>query len=467
MERVTNIHSVEDSNGDVPMESIDIIDIEEDEVDTGGMAFQVEILNHTRQELEKRQLVASLVLLCSIAHALHLLQLLSSSVRSRVNEGYPHREERRRELMSYLVQTERCRDIIRWRMTKGKNQSNESGQGVRELLRWTEEMDYILLTAFTEEMNRGNRIGGNWTPEAYAHVVAALVAGGVGEVTKQHVKNRMKTAKEKFSEAFDLFNSLSGFAWNPITRRFEAEDEVWADFIRDKPQATKWRTMQIRHYDLLKGLFGADRAGGQRAKSGKQILKNYENQTIDLNEGGEDTSMHDQEGTTQEDVQNSAPNVEAFSPASAPSNQSTGTPGSRGTKRKAPMVDLIESQVEKMSVGIGLVAEALNSSNDISDKLHNVAERQVTVAERQVAATERRNDIYLEQLTVLRQSRSRVYTEAEVWELLCELNVMDALRMQCYEFLCTNEQKKRLIFGVPPHMRIQTLFQMMSEAGHK
>ncbi|KAJ1376778.1 Myb/SANT-like domain [Sesbania bispinosa] len=436
MERVTNIHSVEDSNGDVPMESIDIIDIEEDEVDTGGMAFQVEILNHTRQELEKRQLVASLVLLCSIAHALHLLQLLSSSVRSRVNEGYPHREERRRELMSYLVQTERCRDIIRWRMTKGKNQSNESGQGVRELL--------------------------------------SIVAGGVGEVTKQHVKNRMKTAKEKFSEAFDLFNSLSGFAWNPITRRFEAEDEVWADFIRDKPQATKWRTMQIRHYDLLKGLFGADRAGGQRAKSGKQILKNYENQTIDLNEGGEDTSMHDQEGTTQEDVQNSAPNVEAFSPASAPSNQSTGTPGSRGTKRKAPMVDLIESQVEKMSVGIGLVAEALNSSNDISDKLHNVAERQVTVAERQVtvaerqvAATERRNDIYLEQLTVLRQSRSRVYTEAEVWELLCELNVMDALRMQCYEFLCTNEQKKRLIFGVPPHMRIQTLFQMMSEAGHK
>ncbi|KAJ1417741.1 Myb/SANT-like domain [Sesbania bispinosa] len=186
-------------------------------------------------------------------------------------------------------------------------------------------------------MNRGNRIGGNWTPEAYAHVVAALIDGGVGEVTKQHVKNKMKTTKEKFAEAFDLFNSLSGFAWNPTTRRFEAEDEVWEDFIRDKPHATKWRTMQIRHYNLLKGLFGADRAGGQRAKCGKQILKNYENQTIDLNDGGEDTSMHDQDVTNHKDVQNSAPNVESFSPASAPSNQSTGTPRSRGTKRKAPM----------------------------------------------------------------------------------------------------------------------------------
>ncbi|KAJ1402277.1 hypothetical protein SESBI_28172 [Sesbania bispinosa] len=228
----------------------------------------------------------------------------------------------------------------------------------------------------------------------------------------------MKTTKEKFAEAFDLFNSLSGFAWNPTTRRFEVEDEVWEDFIKDKPQATKWRTMQIRHYDLLKGLFGADRAGGKKPN-----------------------------GTNHEDVQNSAPNVELFSPASAPSNQSTRTPGSRGTKRKAPMVDLIESQVEKMSVEIGLVAEALNSSTAISDKLHNVAERQVMVVERQVAAIERRNDIYHEQLTVLRQSRSRVYTEAEVWDLLCELNVLDPYRMQCYEYLCSNEQKKRLIFG--------------------
>ncbi|KAJ1402276.1 putative nuclease HARBI1 [Sesbania bispinosa] len=80
MERGTNIDSVEDSNPDVQMESFDIIDIEEDEVVTGGMAFEIEILNHTRQELEKRQLVAALVLLCSVAHALHLLQLLSSSV---------------------------------------------------------------------------------------------------------------------------------------------------------------------------------------------------------------------------------------------------------------------------------------------------------------------------------------------------------------------------------------------------
>ena len=42
----------------------------------------------------------------------------------------------------------------------------------------------------------------------------------------------MKALKDHFVVAYNLFNSLSGFSWNPITRRFEAEEEVWENFIR-------------------------------------------------------------------------------------------------------------------------------------------------------------------------------------------------------------------------------------------
>ncbi|KAJ1409118.1 hypothetical protein SESBI_23012 [Sesbania bispinosa] len=100
-----------------------------------------------------------------------------------------------------------------------------------------------------------------------------------------------------------------------------------------------------------------------------------EKETIDLNGVSEDTSMYDQGGTNLEDFQYSAPNVDSFSLANALSNQSTWTSGSWGTKQKALMIDLVETQVEKMSTGIGLVAEALNSGNAIFDKLHNVVER--------------------------------------------------------------------------------------------
>lgn len=51
-------------------------------------------------------------------------------------------------------------------------------------------------------------------------------------ITKNHIKNRMKTLKNHFDEAYDLFHILSGFSWDPITRNFHAEDEVWDEFIK-------------------------------------------------------------------------------------------------------------------------------------------------------------------------------------------------------------------------------------------
>ncbi|KAJ1413045.1 hypothetical protein SESBI_19976 [Sesbania bispinosa] len=269
-------------------------------------------------------------------------------------------------------------------MTKGKGQSSNPPQAVREIWRWTEEMDFVMLSQFTEEQNKGHRVGGSWLPMAYANVVNALRS-----------------------------------------------------------------------------------AVGRKVATGRQAHSSLDKETIDLNDVGEDTSMNEQGDTHVDDHQNSTPNVESYSLANAPTPQSTGTSGSRGTKRKAPMIDLVETQMEKLTVGIGLVADALSNGNVISEKLHNMAERQVTMAERQVVAMEKRNELYHDQLTVLRHSRPRIYTEADVWGLLTEINVMEPYRMQCYEYLCSNEQKKRLLFGVPPHLRMQTLFQMMSEANIK
>ncbi|KAJ1401351.1 Myb/SANT-like domain [Sesbania bispinosa] len=338
MDNVVNSDSVEEGNCDDPMECMDHIDLEEDQYDTSGLSLDMAILNHARGELEIRQQVGSLILLCLVAHALYLLQLLPTCLRRGVTELTPNREERRRQLMSYLVQTER--------MTKGKGQSSNPPQAVREMWRWTEEMDHVMLSQFTEEQNKGHRVGGSWLPVAYANVVNALRSAGVSDVTKQHIKNRMKTCNAKFAEAM-----------------FEAKEEDWEDFIRDKPQAAKWKTLQIRHYDLLRGLFGSDRAARRKAATGRQAHSSLDKETIDLNDVGEDTFMNEQGDTHVDDHQNSTPNVESYSPANAPTSQSTGTSGSRGTKRKAPMIDLVETQMKKLIAGIGLVADALSNGN--------------------------------------------------------------------------------------------------------
>ncbi|XP_058751361.1 uncharacterized protein LOC131624442 [Vicia villosa] len=141
-------------------------------------------------------------------------------------------------------------------MAKDKGQSVEPRQVSKEILRWTDDMDQILLNALMEEANKGNRHDGAWTIEAYSNVVDALRSLVAPTMTKQHIKNRMKTLKDHFAESYDLFGSLSGFEWNPTTRRFEAENE-------EKPHAAKWKTMQIKHYGVLKELFGLDRAVGK------------------------------------------------------------------------------------------------------------------------------------------------------------------------------------------------------------
>ncbi|RYQ94085.1 hypothetical protein Ahy_B08g088975 [Arachis hypogaea] len=112
------------------------------------------------------------------------------------------------------------------------NKTAEANQPSKDNLRWSDDMDEVLLNALAEEASKGNRHDGSWTTEAYANVVKTLSIAIGPHITKNHIKNRMKTLKDHFAEAYDLFHHLSGFAWNLVTKKFEAEEEVWQDFIK-------------------------------------------------------------------------------------------------------------------------------------------------------------------------------------------------------------------------------------------
>ncbi|XP_020962425.1 uncharacterized protein At2g29880-like [Arachis ipaensis] len=173
------------------------------------------------------------------------------------------------------------------------NKTAETNQPSKDNLRWSDDMDEVLLNALADEASKGNRHDGLWTTEAYANVVKTLSISIGPHITKNHIKNRMKTLKDHFAEAYDLFHHLSGFAWNPVTRKFEAEEEVWQDFIKEKPQAEKWRNMQIKHYDTLKELFGADRVTGKGAATSRERIQEIDRDHIDLNDSFENIGFSD------------------------------------------------------------------------------------------------------------------------------------------------------------------------------
>ncbi|WJX10733.1 hypothetical protein P8452_01419 [Trifolium repens] len=349
-------------------------------------------------------------------------------------------------------------------MPKGKTTKSDSNHPGRDILQWNDEMDQMLLNALAEEANKGNRHDGAWTTEAYNNMVKDLRSTIGPNITKNHIKNRMKTLKNHFAEAYDLFHSLSGFSWNPITRKFDAEDDVWEELIKGKPHAARWRKMQIKHYDILTELFATDRARGNDAKTAKERMKQWEKENIDLNNYFEDTDVYMPNVGIHDENQFSPPNFEDASPQNGQINHG-GSNTSRGTKRKRNVVELAEDQYERMNESIMTIAEALKEGNSISKELHQVAERQYIVAERQVAVIEKQVEIAEKQLTIMQQTRPRHYSESDVWDLLEELRVTDPFRMQVYDHLCDNEHKKRKLFGVPPHMRGEALLRMMTDAG--
>jgi hypothetical protein len=231
--------------------------------------------------------------------------------------------------------------------------------------------------------------------------------------------------------------------------------------------------MSIKNYDMLKDLFGVDRAKGKNATTGREQKKRWEKEKekekekefIDLNDDFEDIEMHEPESNNVDEIPLSPLNFDAFSPSQ--SNQPNGTTATRGAKRKAHATETIESQYEKVSVGIDALAEAVKDGNNRSEKLYQVVERQVVVAERQVTVAERQVDIAEKELTIIQQSRPRHYSESDVWNVLTDLGINNNCKMDCYRFLCANDLKKRELFGVPPEMRLQALIDMMAESNKK
>nr|GEV17881.1 hypothetical protein [Tanacetum cinerariifolium] len=96
----------------------------------------------------------------------------------------------------------------------------------RELSIWTIQMDAVFIEAMIKEQENGNRPNGTFTSQA--------------DITKKKCK------------------------------LIEADDEVWEKLIEAKPEAAKWRTKPINHYNEMLQLFGKDRATGVGAETVKE-----------------------------------------------------------------------------------------------------------------------------------------------------------------------------------------------------
>ncbi|KAL7591988.1 hypothetical protein Lser_V15G35484 [Lactuca serriola] len=133
-------------------------------------------------------------------------------------------------------------------------------------------MDNVLVEALVKEDDIGNRVNGTFTSQAYVNMIAGLSKEFNKPITKDQLKNRMKTLKCNFSKWYDMYRgtSLSGFSWNSQTKHIEAKEEVWEQLIKANPEAATFRTKYILNYSQLEMLFSDDRASGSKAETTKE-----------------------------------------------------------------------------------------------------------------------------------------------------------------------------------------------------
>ncbi|KAK9062662.1 hypothetical protein SSX86_002113 [Deinandra increscens subsp. villosa] len=315
-----------------------------------------------------------------------------------------------------------------------KNEAFENNgkkeQGTKGQLKWTDKMDNAFLQAMITQQDMGNRINGNFSTQAYNDMVEELTTKLQMDLDKNHLKNRLKTLKQRFSQWYDLFRgtSLSGFSWNSNTKFIEAEDEVWNRLIESKPEAVALKKKKVSNYNEMLELFATDRASGANAETAKE-----RNARLHVNEDPQietvtnvDEFLAANEVTLENQYNNDDDVQMLFSEPSPP--ESSKTKKLKSKKRKIEEPDgAFNSKLVNCVDG---VANAIQEGNKILDRIY-----------------------------------PREYTGDELYKEL------EPMGLEAYEisraliYLGANQAQARLLFSCPLQIR-KTILRDMMDAGN-
>ncbi|KAI3507711.1 hypothetical protein L1887_22702 [Cichorium endivia] len=257
-----------------------------------------------------------------------------------------------------------------------RKQEIDGNVGKKESQKWTEMMDTAFIEAMVTQHEKGNRISGTITSLAYANMVNELNEKLQMNLTKDNLKNRLKSLKSYFSQWHDMFkgDSLSGFAWNSNTQLIEPEDDVWENLIKSKPEAILWKTKKVANYDNLERLFSKQRANGEHAETAQERnarmskTADIKIETItDVDDllASNDVTLEKQHNDDDDD------DIQVLSPKCFSPDQNSCVKKYKSKKRKV-QDDIEEEPMQKQIINLFRdVANAMRESNKILERAYH------------------------------------------------------------------------------------------------
>lgn len=116
---------------------------------------------------------------------------------------------------------------------------------VMKHMRWTSDMDSCLSEILVQQIKLGNRsrFDHKLRPAALEAAVLAINEKFKLYMSKDHIKNRLKTWKKQYDILKELLGK-SGFEWDENRKMVIADDSVWNEYIK------------VHVIDYFKFLFG-------------------------------------------------------------------------------------------------------------------------------------------------------------------------------------------------------------------
>ncbi|KAF8403690.1 hypothetical protein HHK36_011794 [Tetracentron sinense] len=135
---------------------------------------------------------------------------------------------------------------------------------------WTDEMDRCLTETLVEQVKQGNKFDKSLKAAAYTAAVEALNENFALDLTKENIRNRLKTWRKQYGALKELLTQ-SGFEWDETRKMVVADDFVWNDYIKNHPDARPLRARSIENYNELRFIIGSDQENRSWSRIGAEL----------------------------------------------------------------------------------------------------------------------------------------------------------------------------------------------------
>ncbi|KAL9678618.1 hypothetical protein QQ045_016466 [Rhodiola kirilowii] len=217
-------------------------------------------------------------------------------------------------------------------------------------LTWTTDMDDYLLDCLLDQMQKGQKIGENFTKAANLAVAHLVREKFCIACNSDNIKYRMKTLKKHYFGAKEILSGQyrSGFGFNHSTYMIEASALTWDSYIKAHPSASTYRYKQVQHWEKMDIIYGKDRVTEEHEVEPIQSVRLLDNEEINIRDSSE-------QGADEENAID--PEIE---PTSSTSKLKI---HEEPTKKRKRIVELFVEELHSLKEGMTKVAEAINPRN--------------------------------------------------------------------------------------------------------